>query len=405
MVCQRQKRPLATSQGRWDWGIFPSLIEELSWRCGDGMAVAEPQLPSPGPTMIKFTPWQKLLPTTFLLTCSLLSPSAAAQVEHEFVLDRPGCHWNWSGMIANLGFLEGVPDSTFTLEGRIWVELTEVGGVLQEGRMVVMDAAIVPMFQAFIPGAAGYPNLVDLWVEDLVFSVDTPAFPIAADGSYAVDTTVLIQSGMLHAVAFGTETITDLAGITAAPNPTSGIIVAGPDGYYIDGFQIAMFDFTDPTSGLTVSFNMNGWIIGNESCSSGPNTVCGTEKNSTGASAHISATGSYNVASNTMELYTAPTPNQFGIFFYSSTLVNGGAGFPLGDGRLCIGPGALNRLYPPVLASGNVMTRAIDFTNPPAPAAQITAGSTWYFQTWFRDPGFGPVGFNLSNAVEVSFCP
>jgi hypothetical protein len=50
------------------------------------------------------------------------------------------------------------------------------------------------------------------------------------------------------------------------------------------------------------------------------------------------------------------------------------------------------------------MTRSLDFTNPPSPAAQITAGSTWYFQTWFRDPGFGPAGFNLSNAVEVPFC-
>jgi hypothetical protein len=105
-----------------------------------------------------------------------------------------------------------------------------------------------------------------------------------------------------------------------------------------------------------------------------------------------------------MRLHTSPTPNQFGIFFYSSTLINGGAGFPLGDGRLCIGPGGLQRLYPPVLASGNIMARDLDFTNPPSPAAQITAGSTWYFQTWFRDPGFGPAGFNLSNAVEVPFC-
>ncbi|MDP6839146.1 MAG: hypothetical protein QF724_09440 [Planctomycetota bacterium] len=354
--------------------------------------------------MRRVSPRQMLLSGAALMAVAFLNPPAAAQAEYELILDRPLSHWNWSGMIVNLGYLEGVPDSTFNLEGRIWVELTEVGGVPQEGRFVVMQAAVVPQFEAFIPGAPGYPNLVDVWVEDLVFSVDSPPFPIAADGSYTVDTTVLIQSGMLHAIAFGTETVTDMSGITAAPNPTSGVIVPGPEGYYVDGFQIAAFDFTDPGSGLTITFNMNGWVSGRQSCSTGPNTVCSTEENSTGAPAHISATGSYNVASNSMELYTAPTPNQFGIFFYSSTMVNGGAGFPLGDGRLCIGPGGLNRLYPPVLASGNVMTRSLDFTNPPSPAAQITAGSTWYFQTWFRDPGFGPAGFNLSNAVEVPFC-
>jgi hypothetical protein len=334
----------------------------------------------------------------------LLAPAATAQVEHQLILDRPGSHWNWSGLIVNLGYLHGTPDSTFELEGRLWVELTEVGGVLQEARFVAMDAAVVPMFQAYIPGAPGYPNLLDMWVEGLVFSVDSPLFTVAADGSFTVDTTVLIQSGMLHAVAFGSKTVTDLSGTTAAPNPTSGVILLGAEGYYVDGFQLAAFDFTDAGSGLTISFNMNGWIMANESCSSGPVSVCSTENNSTGGAAHISATGSYNVATNTMRLHTSPTPNQFGIFFYSSTLINGGAGFPLGDCRLCIGPGGLQRLYPPVLASGNIMARDLDFTNPPSPAAQITAGSTWYFQTWFRDPGFGPAGFNLSNAVEVPFC-
>jgi hypothetical protein len=35
--------------------------------------------------------------------------------------------------------------------------------------------------------------------------------------------------------------------------------------------------------------------------------------------------------------------------------------------------------------------------------AQILAGSTWYFQLYYRD-GVG-AGFNLSNSLQATFCP
>ena len=35
----------------------------------------------------------------------------------------------------------------------------------------------------------------------------------------------------------------------------------------------------------------------------------------------------------------------------------------------------------------------------------ITAGSTWNFQFWYRDPQGGPNGFNLSDGMRVTFCP
>jgi hypothetical protein len=37
-------------------------------------------------------------------------------------------------------------------------------------------------------------------------------------------------------------------------------------------------------------------------------------------------------------------------------------------------------------------------------AGQITAGSTWNFQFWFRDPVAGGASFNLSDGLEVTFC-
>ena len=54
------------------------------------------------------------------------------------------------------------------------------------------------------------------------------------------------------------------------------------------------------------------------------------------------------------------------------------------------------------------VARALDFTAPPTNAGggQINPGSTWNFQFWFRDPmGPGGNGFNLSDGLQVDFCP
>ena len=48
-------------------------------------------------------------------------------------------------------------------------------------------------------------------------------------------------------------------------------------------------------------------------------------------------------------------------------------------------------------------TFAVDYGNLPA-GGSIFAGSTWNFQHWYRDPGFGSFGFNFSDAVEATFC-
>ena len=48
---------------------------------------------------------------------------------------------------------------------------------------------------------------------------------------------------------------------------------------------------------------------------------------------------------------------------------------------------------------------AMDYTNPPQPSGQITPGSRWNFQFWFRDPmGPGGTGFNLTDGLEILFC-
>mgnify|MGYP000420898215 CR=1 FL=1 len=49
---------------------------------------------------------------------------------------------------------------------------------------------------------------------------------------------------------------------------------------------------------------------------------------------------------------------------------------------------------------------SIDFTQEPVSSGPLamTPFSTWNFQFWFRDPQGGQVGFNLTDALEVTFC-
>lgn len=133
------------------------------------------------------------------------------------------------------------------------------------------------------------------------------------------------------------------------------------------------------------------------------NRFCSSTTNSTGSPALMDASGGCVVAANNLVLTAAPVPNQPGLFFYSSAQANGGNGVPFGNGLRCIGGGgaALIRL-PVVVASGNVMSYAVDMNNLPS-NGQITPGSTWNFQAWFRDPMGGGAAFNLSDGLEIQF--
>ena len=88
-----------------------------------------------------------------------------------------------------------------------------------------------------------------------------------------------------------------------------------------------------------------------------------------------------------------------GIFLYGPQQ----ASVPFGNGFLCIA-GQIGRLDV-VNATGNVMTFLVDNTSPPSAATQITAGSTWSFQAWFRDPAAGGAFFDLSDGLSVTFGP
>ncbi|HVS11787.1 MAG TPA: hypothetical protein VMS76_18105 [Planctomycetota bacterium] len=130
---------------------------------------------------------------------------------------------------------------------------------------------------------------------------------------------------------------------------------------------------------------------------------CASTPNSTGQAATMRALGSASLARDLLVLEArGVVPSKFGLFFYGPSAVQ----MPFGSGFLCVGGGATGIARLPVgMSDGSGrMTHRLDFGAPPTPATQITAGSTWHFQCWFRDPGQAS-GFQTSDAVAVTFLP
>ncbi|MFT5478462.1 MAG: hypothetical protein ACI8Y8_003829, partial [Planctomycetota bacterium] len=135
-------------------------------------------------------------------------------------------------------------------------------------------------------------------------------------------------------------------------------------------------------------------------------TYCTSNLNSIGRRAKIAREGPIGLGINELTLQVSDAvPGSFGLFYYGTQAVQS----PFGDGTRCVG-GMTQRLFPPIPvdATGHV-NRVLDFTQPPvAPGSTspIDAGSTRYFQFWYRDAtGPGGTGFNLSDAMEILFTP
>lgn len=135
-----------------------------------------------------------------------------------------------------------------------------------------------------------------------------------------------------------------------------------------------------------------------------PGNYCTAAPNSLGLGALVSASGSPSISAATFTLRVDhAVPNQAGLFLYAV----GQAQVPFGDGFRCVGHPIL-RLGPALSTDGTgTAERGLDFTAPPANSGpgQITAGSTWNFQFWYRDPAAGASGFNLSNGLRAHFIP
>ncbi len=131
---------------------------------------------------------------------------------------------------------------------------------------------------------------------------------------------------------------------------------------------------------------------------------CSAGINSTGDSARIDATGSTSIASGDLVLLCeAVPPGNTALFFYGA----GQASAPFGNGTRCVSSGGVGlRRFPNLRAdpSGRVLMQ-VDYGTIPQSPTLIQAGSSWSFQTLFRDPAAGGARFDLSDALTLSFVP
>jgi len=152
------------------------------------------------------------------------------------------------------------------------------------------------------------------------------------------------------------------------------------------------------------SIDLNGDELPDECEVSLGQNYCIGQANSTGVGGSISATGSGSVAANDMTVRAdGMPPTQPGLFFYGPEQ----AIVPFGNGFRCVGAGSagIARLGVEVSSAAGILLHNVDMTSPPTLATQITGGSTWNFQAWYRDPAAGGAFFNLSDGLEVSFAP
>jgi hypothetical protein len=134
-------------------------------------------------------------------------------------------------------------------------------------------------------------------------------------------------------------------------------------------------------------------------CESSPNSV--SEQG-----AGIGWIGTQSIWADEFVLFAHSVPSgQFGIFYYGPNQIQA----PFGDGFRCVGAGLLGTYRLPVQQAdffGDVYC-GLDFNAPPANAGpgMIVDGMDWNFQFWYRDPPGVNATFNLTNALNVEFCP
>ncbi|MFT5049164.1 MAG: streptogramin lyase [Chlamydiales bacterium] len=206
-------------------------------------------------------------------------------------------------------------------------------------------------------------------VEELI--VDDPATPADETGGLDGPT----------GLAFGPDGLLYVASIQ-----NNSVLRYEPDGTFVDVF------ISSGLGGVQLPTFMAFRPDALNTCTGAPN--------STGRSAHMGALGFTSISADDFTLTaTSVPPDVSGLFFYGNQQL----AIPFGDGIRCVG-GSTFRLRVTQASSQGWASHAVDFAQPPRPAGQIQAGSTWYFQFWYRDPS-GPQGsgFNTSDALEVQF--
>lgn len=245
------------------------------------------------------------------------------------------------------------------------------------------------------------------------FDAATPVTALVADQAVLV---VGSGTGLVQSVVLGTGAVSSTfqvqTDVTAMGINLGNLLVGSADGTIrrVDLVDGTAFDATLVGSSISAIALTAGeppvW-----SYCYGIQCPCGNDDplagcvNSTGRGARLTAAGTASASTDDFVLYMTGAPaHATTVFFMGSR----GTVAPLSAGVLCIDPafgiqrfGALQTNQFGALSLGGIGAQARDSFSA---AFQITAGSDWHFQAWFRDSS-GPCGAssNTTNTAQLQF--
>ncbi len=331
------------------------------------------------------------VPTVLLTLAVLLTGRAVGQTPFTFAIDSTASSFSWSGS-TNQGPLTGASQS-FDLKGDLNLEISSDVQGIHTGRFTGAEAAIQPGIFGEFNGVASNP--FEITGARLTFVSDT--FAVAPDGSFTARLTPSFLDGeMMISPPLGPLSFILLEGMTLEQVMVHGTLTPSGSALRLVVPVVLVFEFTGAAVNGTLT--MSGKLAADLGCPA--RSYCVTSPNSVGPGALILTSGSQSVGANNFLLSSLGSPPQvFGLFFYAQ--LQGQQ--PAGDGTLCLSAPFFRLPASKTDAMGRA-TLLLDLTDLPG-AGQILAGSTWNFQWWYRDVAAGGAGFNLSDGVQVFFCP
>jgi hypothetical protein len=245
------------------------------------------------------------------------------------------------------------------------------------------------------PGAegSGGPAMVNdaTWTERF-FGVALPWSAPGGDFAAAVSTSQSVAGVGTYTFPSTAALVADAQSMLDVPMNDVGWIVIGDETAFGSAKRFDSRQNTTPgvQPRLIVDFT--------PPCTSPVTNYCTAAPNSAGPGAQISWSGNQSIAFNSFALNASGLPaNPTGIFYFGPTQTS----VPFGNGVRCVS--GFRRRLGTLTTVGSTIVQQLDFTT--APANVITAGSTWNFQFWYRDPAAGGAGFNLTNGLSATFCP
>lgn len=197
---------------------------------------------------------------------------------------------------------------------------------------------------------------------------------------------------------WGTQTATlSLVALSAADAGSYDCVVSNACNSVTS--NVATLTVTLPPLG-TVFCSGDGSVVGCP-CGNDKDPGMGCE-NSSGEGAALRATGTASVAADDALLTTTDMPsNKSVLVFVGTNKTGGGYGVAFGDGLLCTVP--IHRFAPGTTGASGSFALSAPVSKS---SGKLHAGTTYHFQTWFRDPN-GPCGatYNTSNALSITYVP